>query len=105
MKTLADIKRRATAGTRLEVIGQTRRPDLVGTVRTIVEGSAHRSAPGSVSRQCYDFTSSHTGEERYCTPWPKAANVRILDADTFEYDLRHPARGNTVRLRFVPGAG
>lgn len=92
MKTLADIRRRATEGARLEVLEQTRRPALVGTVRTIL---------GACSSSCYDWTSSHTGDERYCTRWPKARDTRILDADTFEYDLPHPAKGHVIRMRFM----
>ena len=91
MKTLADIKRRATVGARLEVIEQTKRPVLVGTVRTITKVRSDRS---------YDFTSSNTGDETYCGTWPKASEVRIIDADTFEYNLR-PSRECIIRLRFV----
>ena len=91
MKTLADIKRRATVGARLEVIEQTKRPVLVGTVRTITK---------VCSASNYDFTSSHTGDETYNTTWPTARDVRIIDADTFEYDLPRLAKGHIIRLRF-----
>lgn len=94
MRTLADIKRRATEGTRLEVVEQTKRPVLVGTVRTML-GSCSKSG------RCYDFTSSNTGDEHYCTVWPKASAVRVIDADTFEYDLPHPGKGHVIRLRFI----
>ena len=90
MKTLADIRRRAVEGARLEVVEQTRRPVLVGTVRTIV---------GACSARCYDWTDSDG--ERYCTRWPLARELRILDTDTFEYDLPHPSKGCIIRLRFV----
>lgn len=101
MRTLADIKRRAVIGARLEVIEQTRRPVLVGTVRTIMEGPAHRIEAGSADRRCYDWADE--AGEHYCTNWPKAASVRVIDADTFEYDLPHPCPpGNVIRLRFLP---
>lgn len=93
MKTFADIKRRATAGTRLEVLAQTKRPVLVGTIRTVTN-------PRSLSTRSYEFTSDHTGDETYVGTWPKASEVRIIDADTFEYDL-HPGPG-VIRLRFLP---
>jgi hypothetical protein len=102
MKTLADIKRRTTPGTRLEVVEQTKRPVLVGTVRTIIESqvcSRHNTRLPE-QRRCYDFTSSNTGDETYCATWSKASETRIIDADTFEYDL-HPGPG-IIRLRFLP---
>jgi hypothetical protein len=92
VRTLADIKRRATTGTQLEVVGQTKRPALVGTVRTITDAR-------SLSARSYEFTSSHTGDETYVGTWPKASDTRIIDADTFEYDLR-PGPG-VIRLRFA----
>jgi hypothetical protein len=104
MKTLADIKRRAVAGARLEVVEQTRRPVLVGTVRTITEpGPAHKPGVAPADRRCYDWADADG--ERYCTNWPKARDVAIIDADTFEYRL--PRRGlgaqdDTIRLRFLP---
>ncbi len=91
MKTLADIRRRATEGTRLEVVGQTKRPELVGTVRTI----AH-----ATTGPRYTFTSDHTDGETYHGTWPKAGETRIIDADTFEYDIK-PGPG-VIRLRFLP---
>ena len=95
METLADIKRRATPGTRLEVVEQTKRPVLVGTVRTIMHAT---TGPR------YKFTSSDgagTAVEEYHGTWPKAWEIRFIDADTFEYDL-HPGPG-IIRLRFLPG--
>ena len=91
MKTLADIRRRATEGTRLEVVAQTRRPVLVGTVRTIKH---------STSGPRYTFTSSNDPGEEYHGTWPKAGETRIIDADTFEYDIK-PGPG-VIRLRFLP---
>jgi hypothetical protein len=37
--------------------------------------------------------------------WPKASGVRILDSETFEYDLldRDGEVFNVVGLRFLPG--
>jgi hypothetical protein len=90
MKTLADIKRRMTPGTQLEVVEQTKRPVLVGTVRAVVSASASNLT----------FTSDHTADEEYIQAWPKARDVQIIDADTFEYELR-PGPG-TIRLRFLP---
>jgi hypothetical protein len=95
MKTLADIRRRAAKGTRLEVVAQTRRPVLVGTVRTITNAR-------SLSARSYEFTSSHAAGKTYVGTWPKASEVRIIGADTFEYDLK-PGPG-TIRLRFLPAA-
>lgn len=98
MKTLADIRRRATVGTRLQVIEQTKRPVLVGSVRTITQAS---------SGQVYKFTSNDadsSSDDEYRGEWPKASTVRIIDADTFEYDLPHPGNGHTIRLRFLPTA-
>jgi len=91
VKTLADIRRRAVEGARLEVTGQTKRPELVGTVRTI----AH-----ATSGPRYTFTSDHDPLcAVYHGTWPKAGETRIIDADTFEYDL-HPGPG-VIRLRFL----
>lgn len=90
MKTLADIKRRAVTGTRLEVVAQTVRPELVGTVRTIIQVHSAR----------YRFTSSHTGGQVNWGDWPKASQARIIDADTFEYDI--PQGPGVIRLRFLP---
>jgi hypothetical protein len=91
MRTLADIKRRMTPGTQLKVVEQTRRPVLAGTVRTVVRASGSR----------LDFTTSATGEDVHSQAWPKARDVRILDADTFEYDLPYPGKGSVIRLRFL----
>jgi hypothetical protein len=106
MKTLADIKRRAAVGTRLEVVAQTNRPVLVGTVRTIIESPvcSKRSTRPAEQRRCYDWTGDNTETEgEHCTLWPKASATRIIDADTFEYDLPRPAKsGSVIRLRFLP---
>lgn len=94
MKTLADIKRRAVPGTHLEVTEQTKRPALVGTTRTITRTTATR----------WYFTTDAEGFDgaELDQPWPKASETRIIDADTFEYDLRQPAKGHVIRLRFLP---
>ena len=94
MKTLADIKRRATAGTRLEVVRQTKRPVLIGTTRTITR------ATGSHWYFTTDAEGYSDGTE-LDQPWPKARDARIIDADTFEYDLPHPGKGHVIRLRFL----
>jgi hypothetical protein len=91
--TMASIRRRAVKDTRLEVVGQTKRPELVGTIRTITN-------PRSLSSRLYEFTSDHTADTLHVGGWPKASEVRIIDADTFEYDI-HPGPG-IVRLRFLP---
>jgi hypothetical protein len=93
MKTLADIKRRAATGTRLEVVGQTKRPVLVGTTRTITRTTDNR---WYFTTDAEDFNDGTELDQ----PWPKAASTRIIDADTFEYDLR-PGPG-VIRLRFLP---
>lgn len=96
MKTLADVKRRATPGTRLQVVLQTRRPALAGTTRTIVRTTANY----------WYFTTDAKGFDdgsELSQPWPKASRMRIIDADTFEYDL--PSRGYVIRLRFLAQEG
>lgn len=100
MKTLADIKRRAVTGARLLLVAQTGRPELADTIRTIIQVPICSARP-PVQRPCYDWESDVPGD-RYCTRWPKAGAVRIIDADTFEYDLRHPSKGGVIRLRFLP---
>lgn len=94
MKTLADVKRRAVPGTRLEVTEQTKRPALVGTMRTITRITATR----------WYFTTDAEGFDgtELDQPWPKARDTRIIDADTFEYPLK-PGPGS-IRLRFLPSA-
>lgn len=97
MRTLADIRRRAVAGTRLEVIEQTKRPVLIGTVRTITRVTDTR----------WYFTTNAAGYDdgtELDQPWPKARDMRIIDADTFEYDLPHPAKGHVIRIRFLGSA-
>jgi hypothetical protein len=94
MRTLTDIKRRLAPGVVLECIGQTRRPELVGTRRTVVK----------VQGNGYCFNLD-TGAESWMF-WPKAAHVRVLDADTFEVDLASGGRVHgVVTLRFVPAGG
>lgn len=105
MKTLADIKRRAVKGARLLVVEQTRRPVLVGTVRTITDDdpvcSRHGTRPPE-QRRCYDWTGDTPETEGgHCTNWPKASEVTFIDADTFEYPVK-PGPG-TIRLRFLAG--
>jgi hypothetical protein len=98
MRTLADIKRRATAGAQLEVVEQTKRPVLVGTKRTVTRSNGTR----------WYFTTDAEGYNdgtELDQPWPKASDARVIDADTFEYDLPHPAKGHVIRLRFLPDAG
>ena len=91
MRTLADVKRRMTEGTQYEVIEQTKRPVLVGTVRTVVRTGASR----------VEFTSSHTDDEVYNQAWPKARDIRIMDAHTYEVALRGPGMdGHVARFRF-----
>jgi hypothetical protein len=94
VKTLADIKRRATAGTQLEVVRQTKRPVLIGTKRTITRSTGTR----------WYFTTDAEGYNdgaELDQAWPKARDTRIIDADTFDYDLRN---GHVIRLRFLSDA-
>lgn len=98
MKSLADVKRRVAAGARLEVVEQTKRPVLVGTTRTVTRSTSAR----------WYFTTDAEGFDdgtELDQPWPRARDTRIIDADTFEYDLPHPAKGHVIRLRFLPDAG
>jgi hypothetical protein len=92
MKTLADIKRRAVVGAQLEVVGQTKRPVLIGTKRAITRST------GTHWHFTTDAEGYNDGAE-LDQPWPKARDTRIIDADTFEYDLRN---GHVIRLRFLP---
>jgi hypothetical protein len=93
VQSLREVQRRAIVGARLEVVAQTRRPDLVGTVRTITRVGPDRS---------YGFVSSHTGDEEHTGLWPSAFEVYFRDGDTFEYVLPPPARYCIIRLRFLP---
>ena len=93
MQSLKEIQSRAVVGARLEVVAQTRRPELVGTVRTIT-----RTGPAGT----YAFVSSHTGDEEHTVPWPNPFEVYFRDPDTFEYVLPAPARYCIIRLRFLP---
>ena len=96
MQSLKEIQSRAVVGARLEVVAQTRRPELVGTVRTIT-----RIGPDGT----YAFVSSHTGDEEHTNPWPNPFEVYFRGPDTFEYVLPAPARYCIIRLRFLPPAG
>jgi hypothetical protein len=93
VQSLEEIQRRAVVGARLEVVAQTRRPGLVGTVRTIT-----RIGPDGT----YAFVSSHTGDEEHTGIWPHPVEVYFRDPDTFEYVLPKPARYCIIRLRFLP---
>lgn len=96
MQSLLEIQRRAVVGARLEVVAQTYRRELVGTVRTITR----------VGRDgTYAFVSSHTGDEEHMGFWPNPFEVYFRDPDTFEYVLPAPARYCIIRLRFLPPDG
>lgn len=95
MQSLEEVRSRAVVGARLEVVAQTRRPSLVGTVRTIT-----RIGPDGT----YAFVSSHTGEQEHTARWPSAFEVYFRGADIFEYVLPEPARYCIIRLRFLSPA-
>jgi hypothetical protein len=93
VQSLQEIQRRAVVGARLEVVAQTYRRELVGTVRTITRVGRNGT---------YAFVSSHTGDEEHTGFWPDPFEVYFRDVDTFEYVLPWPARYCIIRLRFLP---
>jgi hypothetical protein len=93
VQSLLEIQRRAVVGARLEVVAQTYRRELVGTVRTITKAGRDGT---------YAFVSSHTGDEEHTGFWPDPFEVYFRDPDTFEYVLPEPARYCIIRLRFLP---
>jgi len=94
MKSFADIKRRFALGVVLECVENTYRPEINGTLRRIekvqTNAIACTAAPGVTAARGALFW----------TPFPKASGVKIIDADTFQFDLGLAA-GHHVTLRFV----
>jgi hypothetical protein len=93
MASFAAAKRRIQPGTRLLCVENTYRPELDGTDRTVVKvqtnGFYWTMAP---------TTQVPNSDRRNWTRYPKAADVEIVDADTWRMRL---ARGGHVELRFL----
>lgn len=90
MKTLAAIKRRMLPGARLLCVENTYRPALNGSLRTVV-----KSGPGA-----WKFTVD--GDDKVSVGfWPKASEVKIIDADTFSLGFEMASKAQRVTLRFV----
>lgn len=75
--TLASIKRRIKFGTKILCVENTYRPELNGTVRTVVkaQGNGFFSTLGD---------SSPGTSKRFWTEYSKAKYTEIVDADTFK---------------------
>jgi hypothetical protein len=86
--TLTEIKRRMLPGVRLLCVNNTYRPELNGTMRTVVQ-----SGP-SVWRWRLDGDKQLARSE-----WGRASDSTIIDNDTFTLPLSRP--GHFVTLRFV----
>lgn len=71
-KNLAALKRRLHPGTVLEVLDHTKRPELIGSRRTI---TASRSTQ-------YEFTTP-VADGKHLSSWPKASQIEWIDTDTF----------------------
>lgn len=100
MGSFADVRRRLEPGVQLECVEHSYVPNLVGSVRTVEGGK-------SVLRCSVDLAPGQTWPSGGQKPardfrWdlPKAGDVRIIDSDTFEYDLEGRS-GHHVRLRFL----
>lgn len=95
MKTLADIKRRAVPGARLETVENTYNPALAGTRRTI------RIKQTSAIASIIGEGDSQKRGDLFWTYWPKASQVEILDSDTFRLHLWGSQPDQYVTLRFL----
>ncbi len=94
MRTLADFRRRLTAGQKLLCIHNTLRPVLNGTVREVTQ----------VQKTVGFWWVTETDKRRSHTDYPKAANFTVIDDDTVEWKLfpGDPEKGHhTVRLKFI----
>lgn len=90
---------RMTPGTRLEVVEQTKRPELVGSTRTIVRRE---------SKRLFETTNLLNGETLESAMELPASNLAWLDDDTITYPLfggKGVGAGHTVTLRFVDANG
>lgn len=79
MRTLADIKRRIAVGVRLECTAQTYRPELIGQLRIVTKVKGNQFA-----------WKRPTDGENSWTRWPKAREVKVIDADTFRMPIVNP---------------
>lgn len=69
---LASLKRRLAPGTVLEVTDHSKRPELIGSRRTITASRATQ----------YEFTTP-IAEGKHLSSWPKASQIEWIDGDTF----------------------
>lgn len=93
-KTLADVKRRTTVGTRLRCVENTIRPILNGTHRRIVQ----------VQTNGFWWIDADAPGQRSWTDYPKAALCTWLDDTTFQLGLDAKRPEHYVRLAFVSQA-
>lgn len=90
MRTLADVKRRAVVGTRLEVLEHWYMEP--GSIRTVTKVRA-----GGL-----DVDSSHDPGKRFVQEWPKAKDVIEITDDEIAYNIVvYPASGRHVH-KFEP---
>lgn len=86
---------RLTPGTVLEVVEQTKRPELIGSHRTIIKHCHAR---------VFECTSDHTTPATEQAMELPRSNVQWVDDDTITYPLfggKGIGAGHTVTLRFV----
>lgn len=89
---------RMTPGTILEVVEQTKRPELVGSTRTIIRRS---------SKLVFETTNIIDGETIESAMELPQSNLTWLDDGTITYPLfggKGIGAGHTVTLRFLDGA-
>ena len=91
MKSVSDMKRRLAIGQRLLCVENTYRPELNGTIRTIIRVLGNQIVwtwnGGQRPGQCPNWTR-----------WPHAKMFTFVDADTFSFALDEK---HTVTLRFI----
>lgn len=97
MKTAKDVKARMVPGARLLCVDNTIRPEVNGTVRTIVKMGA----------TVYSYTLEGLGKDPVSVwhgDWPPG--VKVVDADSFLMPIGPLARKGrpegTLILRFLP---
>lgn len=93
MKTFTDLKRRLVVGQRLLCVENTYRPELNGSIRTIIRVLA--------TQIVWTWEGSKKPNEPNWTRWPGAKQFTFIDADTFSFALE-TKNNDRVTLRFVP---